>query len=486
MIKAIFTIGAIQFVQMAVLLVRTKGLALLLGPEQVGVLAVIDKLLAVFAQTASLSLPFAALRFLPSLWTAAPAAFYARLRGMSAVTLGLSVVATAIGLALTLTDAGRWGAQLRPYAPVVLLALLTIPAQMLLPFVTNATAATMSPNRSMVVALGHAVVFAASGLAGAWWFGLPGIYALYALPATLLLGTLAMRLNRPPIGLEVPSLAASAAALPGEVWRFGLAMVGLTFLAPYAALFVHYRVLADIGPEAAGWMQAAIGISLAVRTVLGSAHPVFLTPNVNRGGAPEDRMHWANEYQKTLCILIGIVLPPLLLFPGVAIQLLYSAEFGPGADYVFLFVLVEIVTLFAGTYQSLVLALDRLWYHVTQNLIAQGLMIVVGMAAIRPLGIAGAALAALSAHAFLYVSTSLFLHRSFGIRVSTRSALLSVYVVAMIVVAGLIGRLPGTFELPVLALRAAVYALLVLPLAAFLTRDDRLRIRDMARKFARA
>ena len=83
MIRVLFTIGAIQLLQMVVLLARTKGLALLLGPEQVGVLAVIDKLIAVFVQAASLSLPFAALRFLPSLWVSDRQEFSRRLRGMS-------------------------------------------------------------------------------------------------------------------------------------------------------------------------------------------------------------------------------------------------------------------------------------------------------------------------------------------------------------------------------------------------------------------
>ena len=102
MIKVLFTIGAIQLLQMVVLLARTKGLALLLGPELLGVLAVIDKLIAVFAQTASLSLPFAALRFLPSLWASNPREFYRRLRGMSTLLLGLSCLAD-----------GRWPRQSR-------------------------------------------------------------------------------------------------------------------------------------------------------------------------------------------------------------------------------------------------------------------------------------------------------------------------------------------------------------------------------------
>jgi hypothetical protein len=284
--------------------------------------------------------------------------------------------------------------------------------------------------------------------------------------------------------VRLPSLVASVRAMPYGIWRFGVAMVGLTFLTPYAALFVHYLVLTDLGAEASGWMQAAIGISLAVRTVLGSAHPVFLTPNVNRGGPPEQRMRWANDYQKTLCLLVGLVLPPLLLFPDIAVRALYSAEFGAAAQVVFLFVLVEIVTLLAGTYQALVLALDRLGYHVAQNVMAQAIMIAVGALAIRPLGIAGAALAALSAQAFLFASTALFLRHTFALRIAPRSALLTAYVVAAVVIAGLIGRTTTGLDLSALALRAATYVGLVAGLTVFLTTADYRRLRELARELS--
>jgi enterobacterial common antigen flippase len=484
-IKVLFTIGAIQLLQMAVLLVRTKGLALLLGPDQVGILAVIDKLVAVFVQTASLSLPFAALRFLPALSGSDPRGFFTRLRGMSVVVVGLSILAMAAGLTIALTSPARFGSELAPYWPVLVIAFLTIPAQTLVPFVTNATAATFAPNRSMLFALAHAAVFAGAGLLGGWWFGLRGIYALYVLPATALVIVALIRLSTPAgTHLQLPSPAASALALPRDIWRFGVTLLGLTFLAPYAALFIHYRVLKDLGPEAAGWMQAAIGISLAVRTVLGSPSTVFLTPNVNRGGTPEQRALWASDFQKTLCLLTAVVLPPLLLFPDLAVRLLYSSEFLPGASFVFLFVLVEIVTLLAGTYQSLVLALDRLGYHVTQNMLAQGVMIAVGALTIRRFGIAGAAVAALSSQVFLYISSAIFLRRSFGLRLSPRPAALAIYLVAILVVAGMVGRTPALFEMRDLTIRAMVYVISLAGLMLFLTRADYVRLGALGRELS--
>ena len=76
MLKPLLTISGLQVATMIVLLLRTKVLAVLLGPDAVGLMAVIDKLVAVIVQTASLSLPFAALRFLPGLSSTDPPAFY--------------------------------------------------------------------------------------------------------------------------------------------------------------------------------------------------------------------------------------------------------------------------------------------------------------------------------------------------------------------------------------------------------------------------
>ena len=72
MFRAFVTIGVLQLITMLLQVVRTKTLAVLLGSEWIGVMGAVDRLLAVIAQTASLSFPFAAVRFLPRLWTTSP------------------------------------------------------------------------------------------------------------------------------------------------------------------------------------------------------------------------------------------------------------------------------------------------------------------------------------------------------------------------------------------------------------------------------
>ncbi len=504
MLRSLLTIGFLQVLTMVVMLGRTKGLALLLGPEMVGVMGVIDRLLAVISQTAALSLPFAAVRFLPARWARGQTAFRDLLGRMVKALLLLVGTATVVSLALTVLTPGVWGAELTGYRSILLAAFLALPTLALAPFLQNALAGRLQHNRAMIFSLGHAAVLTATSLLGVWWMGLAGFYALYA-AAGVLLAWPVIRWLRRPAAAGMPAVAAGAPAtsatpetppvapapggagedadapprflLPWPVWRFCLFLLGLTFTSPFAALFVGYQMLGIFGAETTGWMQAALGIALAVRAVLGSAHPVFLTPNVNRDGTPAERLHWANEYQKTLACLIVVAVPPLLLFPHLAIQALYSSEFVPGAPFVFLFVLVEVVGLLAGTYQSLVIAQDRMGFHVAQNVTAQLLLIGVAAVLIPRHGIAGAALAGLAAQAFLYLATTLFLRHQYGLRVPPRNLILYGLMLASLLASGWLGAAARPLTPGSVALKGAAYAAVLALLAPLLTRQDRANLR---------
>lgn len=478
MFRVLLTIGAVQVATMLVLLVRTKTLAVMLGPEAVGVMAVIDKLLAVIVQTVSLSLPFAAVRFLPERWAAGPAEFNDLFTRMRNVLMVLILAATVGALLVTVFRPAIWGIALLPYHDVVLVSIIGLPAVAFVPFLQNAIAGRMQQNRSMVVGLLHAIVIA-SAVVGIWYQGLVGYYAVYAALGALLVWAITRSVTKSTTATasEYRGRAAFPVGLPTPVWRFSGALFILTFLSPFAALFVHYRVLSEHGAEAAGWMQAAIGISLSVRAVLGSAHGVFLTPNVNRGGSPEDRMKWANNFQSMFCLIAGLVLPPLLLFPELAIHILYSAAFTNGAIYVMIFVLTEILVLLSGTYQSLVIALDNMPFHVATNLSAQLLVVAVAYVLVGPLGILGAGLAVLVAPIFMYISTMIFLYRTFGIRMPQRVIVCSGWLLTSVLAAGFTGAmLPGlTGEF--LLLKTGVYFLVVGGFVLLLTDEERRRIR---------
>ena len=249
MLRAFVTIGALQALTMLVLLVRTKGLALLLGPAWLGVMSVIDRLLAVFAQTAALSLPFAALRFLPGKWESGTGHFLALFGRMRNVLVGMLVIAAGIGLTLTFLVPSVFGKELSAYRPVLLIAFLSIPVLSLAPFAQNVIAARFQHNRAMVFAFGHAVVFTAAALVGVSIGGLSGLYALYAASGLLLVMVVLRGIGRGAVPTTNEGRLGPL-GLPRQVWRFSMALMLLTFAAPYAALFVIYQVLAHDGPRA--------------------------------------------------------------------------------------------------------------------------------------------------------------------------------------------------------------------------------------------
>jgi PST family polysaccharide transporter len=473
MLKVFLTIGLLQVFTMLVQLVRTKALALLLGPEALGPMAVIDKLLAVIVQTVSLSLPFAALRFLPALWTKDPLAFRDRFTRMRNVLIVAAGAALAVSLVVTLVRPATWGVQLVPYRTVVLCAVLSLPVLVLVPFVQNAVAGRLEQNRAMLVALGHAGVMAAAA-AGILWRGLAGYYLLYA-ALGLVLVTVASRVVLRGIAVE-QNAPRFPLGLPRQMWRFTAALLSVTFIMPYAALYVHYKVLSDHGAQTAGWMQAAIGIGLAVRGVLGSAHPVFLTPNVNREGTPADRMAWANAFQATFCFLAAAALPPLLLFPQLFVRALYSGAFLPGAAFVVLFVLNEVLTLLTGTYQAIVIALDELGFHVAQNVGAQLLMIAVAALLVTRFGILGAGLSVLSGPLCMFFATTIFLYRRYGLRMPGRVIGLTALLVLVLVACGVFGSLRPELTLATVGLKAGAYAAVAGLFATLLTSDERARL----------
>ena len=478
MIRALVGIGLLQFVSMLLLLVRTKILATTVGVQGVGTISNVDSLAAVIAQTLSLSLPFAALRYLPAAIRESPAEADLLYRRMRCVLLALLVPATLIAVVVAWTSPQLFGHALVPYRRTIMLAFAGLPVVGLVPFLTNAYAGAVGHGSSMRLTVAHAAVMVVAAVAAAAGLGVDGFYTVYAVLGCVLVIAAAMRLAVPGVAKSerLPLGGIAALRLTPSMWRFSLWLLPLTFLAPYAGWFVKYSALKLYGVGSAGILQGAIGISLSVRALLGTAHAVFLTPNVNRQGDMESRMRWANEFQRTTGLLFAISLPPLLLFSDIALRLLYAPAFLAGSAFVALFVAAEIIAMLSGTYQVLIVAVDRMLFHVMQNLVAQALLVLTAAVALPRIGLAGAGLAALAPPVFLFVTTLIFLHRQFDVRISASAARSSAFSLSILIVAGGIGsRYPG-FAPSVLGVKAAVCILLWVTAAAVIPPEDRARL----------
>ena len=64
MLKIITTIGGIQLLAIIITLVRSKIMAVLLGPEGIGVISIIDQVVQFVGYVCVFSLPLASLKFL--------------------------------------------------------------------------------------------------------------------------------------------------------------------------------------------------------------------------------------------------------------------------------------------------------------------------------------------------------------------------------------------------------------------------------------
>jgi PST family polysaccharide transporter len=486
MLRIFLSLGLLQAATLLVLLVRTKVLAVLLGPEQVGMLGVVDRLVALFAQTASLSMGFAALRFLSPLWSRDPRAYRALLLRMRNLLLLTLTVATAVGIALTLFAPTLLGRGLAADRRLLLAAFATVPVVGLIPLLQNARAARLEPARSMAFLFSHALVFAASAILGVLWSGLAGLYTVYAAAGLVFVAWSLARLGRTAdlaaFGSTPPpphAVAPPAPGLPREVWRFSLSLWALAALTPFAALFASYRLLRFHGAAAAGWMQAALGLALAVRTILGAANEVFLTPNVNRQASFEERAGWAAGFVRTQAVAIGLAVAPVVLFADLAVRLLYSPAFAPGTRYVTLFVLAETVGLVGGVAQSIVVAMDQMRVHVALNLASQVLLVAVAFELVPRWGIGGVGAAMLGAYLFMLVSPLVFLKRRYGWSWSGSTFLQLGFVLSSLAALGWLGRIPFEPLWESLAIRATAYLAFAFILLAFRSREERAALRGL-------
>jgi O-antigen/teichoic acid export membrane protein len=470
MFRAFLTIGVMQLFTMLLQVVRTKTLAVLLGSEWIGVMGAVDRLLAVIAQTVSLSFPFAAVRFLPKLWTTDQVEFRRVFTSMRNILWAIVVVATLGAVAVTVWAPQLWGRELLKYRSAVLAGVATLPALAIIPFMQNALAGRLLERKAMTVTLANAAVFAIAAIAGAWWMGLVGFYTLYAIFGLGLIVFAARRVNS---GMPAPTHATAPFSLPAPIWRFSTVILGLAFLTPYAALFVYYQVFKAEGPQVAGWMQAAIGVSLIVRVGLGSAHGVFLIPNVNSNLPPQARIAWAYRFQSVLSMIAAVSVPLLVLFPDVFVRILYSADLATGARYAGLFVLAEFIWLAAASCQPLILAFDHLTIHVVQSVAVQLLLVALATLLIPRFGIVGAGVANLVANSALYLSTVVILRVKYGERIPGRVGALTAFVIASIAVAAVIGAWQPTVSVGIASVKLAVYVVLAALLFPFLSPNDR-------------
>ncbi len=360
MLGAFVSIGLLQALLLVASIGRAKALALALGPAAFGVAATIDQLVMSLAQIGNLSIPFTALKFLSHAHSIGEAAFARTYALFFRGFLMLALALTAGIVVLLPFGIERLAPDLAPYRGAIALAVLALPATMMMMFFANAMAAQQAPVRSMGLLVTSAVAVAVASGVGAAVGGLGGLYAASA-PAAIAVAVVAGVLLRPRgqkgrgsgTGGVIAMLRREPKVVHTAVFTFlAVAAYGLLMLT------ARYVALSALGPVTAGLLQAAMAIALSTAAVLSPVNTLLLAPHVNRAIASGEKLDVAHAFVPRLMALLGAADLIIVLAPEPVLRVLYSAEFTQAAGVVMWFIAWQLLVQTANIYQQLLIGMD--------------------------------------------------------------------------------------------------------------------------------
>jgi antigen flippase len=360
MFRILFSIGFIQVIGLVINTIRAKIVALLLGPAGFGVVATIDQLVLSASQLSNLSLPFTALKFLSRGHSMGEDHFRKYYAAFFKAITALAVLATVIAIALIGIGLDELDPQLAKYRLPVLIALLGIPATMLLVFFVNMLAARQKTMQSVVLSTAYSLVIMIAGGIGCAVGGVTGFYLAVVPASTALIIGMAIYMRS---GLK---LAHSSSAM--QIWKDlqANAEIAETALFTYLAvgaysvfmLMARYASITELGEVGAGLLQAVLAVSLSLGAVLLPANTSYFTPYVNRAIPVREKIDVANAFLPRLVFLYSLGALPVLLFPELVLQVLYSHRFTAAATLLPLFVIWQGLYQMLNVYQQLLIGID--------------------------------------------------------------------------------------------------------------------------------
>lgn len=392
---ALLSIAILQVLTILVGLLRAKGLAILLGPADFGVVSTIDQVVVTLVTFGGLAMPFTAMKFMARGHSEGEEVFRRTGAGFLRLLTGLGVLTAGIASLAVVAVPGLFGADLVPFHRAVQVAVLGVPSALLLILLVNILAAAQRPAAGAAANLIGITALAAAAVAGAWWRGIDGLYIASVLSAiattiagfTFLARGLGIRLVAPHAGVFTalraqPAIITNAAAFYAMMCASTLVM-----------LVVRTTVLSQLGAEAAGRLQAAFSLALTVGAVLLPITNLVLVPRVNRAGSVMEKNATANDFASRMMILLLLGALPVVVVPGELLHVLYSSAFVPTASVLWLFVVWQCVFQVMYVYQQLLVGFDDTIFVGCISVAGFASAMLLGGPLVSWLGLAGVAVA---------------------------------------------------------------------------------------------
>jgi antigen flippase len=469
-------IGALQVLGGLIYFLRTKVIALVLGPAGVGVVSIIDQFVQLMMQLSAFAIPFAAIKVLSKAHSESAGTFKATYAGLLRLLLILGSLGAALGLGVIALQPNWANASLASHAPLVAIGLLALPAMILHAFFRNVPAAALQPLTSAAWDVATAAIITGFVVAGIMLFSTPG-YFVGALTGCVVLSLSYYLYFARRFGLSIAGPSAGLRSLlkanPSLV-QLSLASYVGSFVTPLALFVVRATVLQNFGVATAGYLQAAIGISLTINLVLNPLNGLVLTPLVNRTLAKSAKHREAGEFQRRLLFAIAIVALPPILYPDLVVIVLYSHQFLEAADALYWFVLSQAMMQIGGVYNALMIGLDRLWAYAVVMVVGTAANAGLAILLVPSHGLLGAGIAAFISASLLALGAFGYLHVREGLRIGRTVSLGTLSLFVGLALAGAFVGTRPSFEIPsFLAKLFVCVAVLAFTLPLSLGRDQR-------------
>ena len=451
---------------------------MLLGPEGVGVVGVVDQVVLVVMHLSALSLPQSSLTFLSRSYGRGPAAFEQTYASFLAVISTLTVASTTCAIVMVTAGSSWLGENLLGYQRLLILGLLSVPAIVMSAFGASVLAAVQQARQAALVTATSAAMLFLAAAVGLSVGGLVGLYWASLVAAIVVAGAILAYLHS---SLQLPlfdwrtRLAAELRSHP-DLLFFCISYFVVAAAYPVAWLIARHTVLGQFGEAEAGRLQAVVALMVGFGTALRSINSQLLLPIVSAHGDTVRKFTDTIDVQRRLAVTLALMAIPLILFPQWFLTTLYSNAFTAASPYLHLFILAELIQILSGTYLVLMLGLGdmRAWALVYfLGYVSLGVMS--WALGIRH-GILGVAVAAIVASLVMFGLALWRLRSRHGFRLPGGLLGLMVFVVATVLAAGSASaRYNGNAT--ALLLKTAALLIVVPTLISCLDKEDRAWVR---------
>lgn len=393
MLKTLLTIGSLQVLAILGSFIRSKTIAVLLGPDGVGIISNIDQLIQFASYASACSIPVASVKYLSKSHSEGVVAFQRGYAAFLNALLVLSVGGMLVTAAIVTFAPGLLGRELAQARLYVLVALPAVPAMSLGGYFVNVLAAAQRPTASSVMAIVTSLMMTVATCSGILLDRIQGMYIANSIALILTTVFILFYLRKTldlPIYNPTGNIVAEIKINRGIPVFAGTLYIS-TFASSFALLVARTSVLNLFGAAQAGLLQSCIAIGVAMNMVLNPTNALFLMPMVNRNMAKNDKIKATVEFQRLLLIVLCLSAMPIILFPNLVLTILYSSRFTGASQYLIYFVIAQCLMLLAGVYSVLIVGFDDLKMNVAISTFGSAILAVLSWLLAPQFGIFGVA-----------------------------------------------------------------------------------------------